>query len=257
MNIVHKSPFPKNSTARIVIIAVIIFCTAHFALLVGVTTPEKFYFDEVHYVPAARQMLEPVISTPLFNPMHPPLAKELMALSIRALGDAPLGWRYPSVLFGSLAIVAMYLCGLALFRAQQPAVASALLAFFNQMVFVQSRIAVLDIFTLGFGLFAIAAFMHGFRKQRPHIWFGLAGLAFGLSTACKWSGLFALAVCIVIVTVIRLMQSWRMLLADGNADDWYRPDLWLDFRYYHFAAFLVLIPGTAYLATFIPSYGLP
>jgi dolichyl-phosphate-mannose--protein O-mannosyl transferase len=257
VNIVHESPsVPKNPSARSAIIAVIIFFTAHFALLVGVTTPEKFYFDEVHYVPAARQMLEPLISTPLLNPMHPPLAKQLMALSIRTFGDVPLGWRYPGVLFGALAIVAMYLCGLALFAAQGPAVASALLAFFNQMVFVQSRIAMLDIFALAFGLFAIAAFMHGFRKQRPHIWFALAGLAFGLSIACKWSGLFGLAVCIVIVTAIRLMQSWRTLFADGNADDWYRPDLWPDFRYYHFAACFVLIPGTVYLATFIPLYGL-
>lgn len=207
VNIVHESPsVPKNSTARIAIIAVIIFFTAHLALLVGVTTPEKFYFDEVHYVPAARQMLEPVISTPLLNPMHPPLAKQLMALSIRTFGDVPLGWRYPGVLFGSLAIVAMYLCGLALFAAQGPAVASALLAFFNQMVFVQSRIAMLDIFELAFGLFAIAAFICGFRKHRPHLWFALAGFAFGLSIACKWSGLFALAICIVIVAVIRLMM---------------------------------------------------
>lgn len=56
--------------------------------------------------------------------MHPPLAEELMAVSIRVFGDVPLGWRYPSVLFGSLAIVAMYLCGLSLFTAQSPAVAS-------------------------------------------------------------------------------------------------------------------------------------
>src|SRR4030088_303362 len=206
VNIVHESPsVPKNSTARIVIIAVIIFCTAHFALLVGVTTPEKFYFDEVHYVPAARQMLEPVMPSPMLNPMlnpmHPPLAKQLIALSTRAFGDAPLGWRYAGVLFGSLAIVAMYLCGLALFASRGPAVATALLAFFNQMVFVQSRIAMLDIFALAFGLFAIAAFMHGYRKQRPHVWFALAGLGFGMSIACKWSGLFALAICIVIVAV--------------------------------------------------------
>jgi dolichyl-phosphate-mannose--protein O-mannosyl transferase len=117
-----------------------VLVVAHLALLVGVTTPEKFYFDEVHYVPAARQMLEPVLPSPLLNPMHPPLAKELMAVSIRVFGDVPLGWRYPSVLFGSLAIVAIYLCGLALFTAQGPPVASALIAFFNQMVFVQSRI---------------------------------------------------------------------------------------------------------------------
>ena len=179
VNLVRESPsVPCISTARTAVIAVVLFLAAHFALLVGVTTPEKFYFDEVHYVPAARQMLEPVMSSPMLNPMHPPLAKQLIALSIRAFGDEPLGWRYPGVVFGSLAIVAMYFCGLALFAAQGPAIASALLAFFNQMLFVQSRIAMLDIFSLAFTLFAIAAFLQGFRKTRPQPWFALAGIGF-------------------------------------------------------------------------------
>ena len=225
-------------------------------MLIGLTTPEKFYFDEVHYVPAARQMLEPVLPTPMLNPMHPPLAKELIALSIRAFGDEPLGWRYPAVLFGALSIVAMYLCGLALFAAQGPAIAAALLAFFNQMLFVQSRIAMLDIFALAFSLFAIAAFMQGFRQARPHLMFALSGLGFGLSAACKWSGLFALGVSIAIVAVIRLMQSWRTRFADGHALDWYRPDLWPDFKSYHFAACFVLVPAVVYLASFVPLYGL-
>jgi dolichyl-phosphate-mannose--protein O-mannosyl transferase len=43
-------------------------------------------FDEVHYVPAARQMLESGIADPVLNLMHPPLAKQLMALSIRTFG---------------------------------------------------------------------------------------------------------------------------------------------------------------------------
>jgi len=254
---VRESPSVSSiSAARNATIAIIVFVAAHFALLIGVTTPEKFYFDEVHYVPAARQMLEPVMPQPMLNPMHPPLAKQLIALSIRALGDEPLGWRYPAVLFGALSIVAMYLCGLALFAAQGPAIAAALLAFFNQMLFVQSRIAMLDIFALAFSLFAIAAFMQGFRQVRPHLMFALAGLNFGLSAACKWSGVFALAVSIVIVAVIRLMQSWRTRFADGHALDWYRPDLWPDFKSYHFAACFVLVPAVVYLASFVPLYGL-
>jgi dolichyl-phosphate-mannose-protein mannosyltransferase len=204
---------PNQSIARNAVVAIVLFLLAHLALLVGVTTPDKFYFDEVHYVPAARQMLEPVMPTPMLNPMHPPLAKQLIALSILTFGDVPLGWRYPAALFGALAIVAMYFCGLALFVAQGPAVASALLAFFNQMLFVQSRIAMLDIFALAFGLFGIAAFMHGFRQPRPQRWFAAAGLACGLSSACKWSGLFTLATCIVIVALIRLMQNWRTQFA--------------------------------------------
>jgi dolichyl-phosphate-mannose-protein mannosyltransferase len=254
---VRESPsVPDSSAARTAIIAVILFLAAHFALLTGVTTPEKFVFDEVHYVPAARQMLEPVMPSPMLNPMHPPLAKQLIALSIRTFGDGALGWRYPGVLFGALAVVAVYFCGLALFAAQGPAIASALLAFFNQMLFVQSRIAMLDIFALTFGLFGIAAFVHGFRQPRPHFWFALAGLAFGLAAACKWSGVFPFAACLVIVGVIRLMQSWRTQFADGNALDWYRPDLWPDFKSHHFAACFVLIPAVVYLATFIPLFGL-
>jgi dolichyl-phosphate-mannose-protein mannosyltransferase len=257
MKTVSESPsVPDLSIVRTLVFAAIIFVVAHFAMLIGITTPEKFYFDEVHYVPAARQMLEPVMPQPMLNPMHPPLAKQIIALSIHSFGDVPLGWRYPAVLFGALALVAVYLCGLALFAAQGPAIAASLLAFFNQMLFVQSRIAMLDIFALTFGLFATAAFLYGYRQRRPHLWFALAGLACGFSMGCKWSGLFVLAVCIVIVAAVRLMQSWRTRFADGNANDWYRPDFWPDFKAQHFALCFLLIPALAYLSTFVPLYGL-
>lgn len=245
---------PKVSQSAV--IAVAIFLVTHLALLIGLTTPEKFVFDEVHYVPAARQMLGTVASQPVLNPMHPPLAKELIAASIATFGDNALGWRYPATLFGALAIVAIYLCGLALFAAQGPAVAAALIAACNQMLYVQARIAMLDIFALGFGLFATAAFMHGFRRERPHALFALSGALFGLAAACKWSGLFPLGVCIVIVAVVRLMQGWRTLFADARPGDWYRPDLWPDFRAQHVALCFAALPAVTYLATFVPLYGL-
>ena len=257
MAIVRESPsVPNLSAARTALVATVLFLGAHLALLIGVTNPDKFYFDEVHYVPAARQMLEPVMPSPMLNPMHPPLAKQMIALSIEAFGDNPFGWRYPATLFGALALVAVYFCGLALFAAQGPAIAGALIAFFNQMLFVQSRIAMLDIFALAFGLFGIAAFMQGYRQSRPHRWFALAGLAFGLSAACKWSGLFPLAACIAIVAAIRLLQGWRAQFSDGDSADWYRPDQWPDFHAGHFIACFVLIPSVVYLASFVPIYGL-
>ncbi|MEN3349676.1 MAG: dolichyl-phosphate-mannose-protein mannosyltransferase, partial [Bradyrhizobium sp.] len=246
----------QRPAARTAIIAVIIFVVAHIVLLIGIAVPDKLYFDEVHYVPAARQMLLPVLREPMLNPMHPPLAKEIIALSIKLLGDNPFGWRYPAALFGALALVGVYLGALALFAAQGRAIAATLIAVFNQMLFVQSRIAMLDIFALAFGLFAIAAFLHGFRQQRPQLAFALAGLASGLSAACKWSGLFVLATCIVIVAVISLMQRWRTRFADANAEDWFRPDLWPEFRFRHFIACFVLIPAVVYLATFVPLHGL-
>ena len=253
--VVESPSVPSVSPAHTSLIAVILFLASHFAMLVGVTSPEKFYFDEVHYVPAARQMLGQVAREPMLNPMHPPLAKQMIALSINTFGDNPLGWRYPGTLFGALAIVAVYLGGLALFAAQGPAIAASLIALCNQMLFVQSRIAMLDISALAFSLFAVTTFIHGFRKKRPHLAFALAGASSGLSIACKWSGLFMLATCIVIVAAVRLMQGWRTQFADAKADDWYRPDLWPAFRHYHFAICFVLLPALVYLATFVPLYG--
>lgn len=250
---IELSAVPKLS--RSAVIAVAIFLISHLALLIGLTTPEKFVFDEVHYVPAARQMLAPPMSQPLLNPMHPPLVKELIAASIAAFGDNAFGWRYPATLFGALAVVAIYLCGLALFAAQGPAIAAALIAAFNQMLYVQARIAMLDIFALGLSLLAIAAFMHGFGRERPHALLALAGALFGFAAACKWSGLFPLGICIVIVAVIRLMQSWRTLFADARPDDWYRPDLWPDFRLHHAALCFAALPALTYLAAFVPLYG--
>ncbi len=244
-----------GSIGRICLVSVIVFLVAHAALLIGITTPEKFVFDELHYVPAARQMLEPVMPKPLLNPMHPPLAKQIIALSMRAFGDNPLGWRYPGTLFGALAIAAVYLCALALFRREEPAIAAALIACFNQMLFVLARTAMLDVFALTFSLFGIAAFLFGFRQGRPHLAFALSGFAFGLSAACKWSGMFPLATCIVIIAMIRLLQGWRTQFADARASDWYDPQLWSDFRARHFAVCFLLLPLAAYLPSFVALHG--
>jgi dolichyl-phosphate-mannose-protein mannosyltransferase len=252
VTILHRTFPAREIRARATtLICLVIFLVAHAVLLIGITTPDKFVFDEVHYVPAARQMLEPVMPEPILNPMHPPLAKQLIALSIHVFGDNPKGWRYPGTLFGALAIVAIYLCGLAVFARQSAAVAAALIAFFNQMLFVMARTAMLDIFALTFGLFGIAAFLFGFRRANPFRLFALAGLAFGFAAACKWSGLFPLATCLVIVVAIRLMQGWRMQFADPRESDWYRPELWPDLKAYHVVISFVLLPLLAYLPSFI------
>src|SRR5262249_48290745 len=149
----------------------------------------------------------------------------------------------------------VYPCGLALFRRDEPAVAAALIACFNQMLFVLARTAMLDIFALTFSLFGIAAFLFGFRGERPHRAFALSGLAFGFSAACKWSGLFPLATCMIIIGAIRLLQGWRTQFADARESDWYHPELWPDFRAGHFALCFILMPLVAYLSSFVLLYG--
>jgi dolichyl-phosphate-mannose-protein mannosyltransferase len=85
--------------------------------------------------------------------------------------------------------------------------------------------------------------------------FALAGALFGLAATCKWSGLFPLGICIVMVAVIRLMQGWRTLFADAKPSDWYRPDLWPDLRAQHVALCFAVLPALTYLAAFVPLYG--
>jgi dolichyl-phosphate-mannose--protein O-mannosyl transferase len=124
------------------------------------------------------------------------------------------------------------------------------------MVFVQSRIAMLDIYALAFDLFGVAAFIWGFRKQKPELAFALAGLAFGLAGACKWSGFFPLGVAIAIVAVTRLLQAWRTQFADAGADDWYKPDQWPAFRAYHVLLCFVVVPVLAYFIACVPVTGI-
>ncbi|WP_052523460.1 phospholipid carrier-dependent glycosyltransferase, partial [Bradyrhizobium sp. STM 3809] len=244
------------SARRSLLTVLLIFFVAHVALMVGLAAPPKFVFDEVHYVPAARQMLGLAPASPQLNPMHPPLAKELIALSIRTFGDNAFAWRYPSTVLGGLAIAAIYLCGLALFAARGPAIAVALLAFFNQMLFVQARIAMLDIGALAFSLLAIAAFLFAYRQSRPQLLLALAGAMFGLAVACKWSGLFPLLTALLIVGLIKLLQHWQTSFGDAEPTDWYQPEQWPDLRWWHVGLCLGLVPALAYLATFIPLHGL-
>ena len=237
------------------LIALFIFIAAHAALLVRVSTPEKFVFDEVHYVPAARQILLPASREPTLNPMYPPLGKQLIALSIRTFGDNAFGWRYASTVFGALAVAAIYLCGLALFAAQGPAIAAAAIALLNQMLFVQARVAMLDVFVLGFSLLAIAAFMHGFWRPRPQLLFAIAGVCFGLATACKWSGVFPWATALGVVGIIRVLQHWQTSFGDAQEEDWYSPELWPDLLLWQIIVCLGVIPVLCYFATFVPIHG--
>jgi general L-amino acid transport system permease protein len=117
--------------------------------LVRLTVVTKPYFDEIHYLPAARAVL--VLSQPL-NPEHPPLGKEILALGIALFGDGPLGWRIMPALFGTLglfaAMRALWFASLSRFAT----IACGVLLATAFPLFVQSRIAMLDIFMASFML---------------------------------------------------------------------------------------------------------
>jgi dolichyl-phosphate-mannose--protein O-mannosyl transferase len=233
-----------------------IFLLGYLAFLAGIDTPNFPYFDETHYVPAARQLLQTHFAVPTLNLEHPPLAKELMALSIWLFGDNPFGWRTMSALFGALALTGIYLCGRALFSDQRTALWATAIAALNQMLLVQARIAMLDIFALAFVLWGLAAFMMSFRSEaRTRALLYAAGLCFGLAAACKWSGVFAWGICIAIVAVVLVLQRWRTQFEDARSTDWYRPNLWSEMRGRDWLMCLGVVPLAAYAATWLPVYG--
>ena len=168
----------------------IVWCWAiaagFFALtLHRLAIPSKEYFDEIHYLPAARNLLA---LSELKNPEHPPLGKELIALAIRIAGDTPFGWRIGSVIAGAVALfAAMRATWWATLSRPTTLIAGLLLAS-NFLLYVIARIAMLDAYMLAFAMIALCFCARAVRKpETGRRDLALAGVALGLSLASKWS----------------------------------------------------------------------
>ena len=123
--------------------------------------------------------------------VHPPVAKLLMAVGIRIFGYNAWGWRVAPALFGSLSVLVMYMIGRRLWRSRWLAAAGALLLGVEGLQFVQSRLAMLDIFLSFFILLGIWLLLED-RARAPGRkglrWWRLAsGVAFGLAVSSKWA----------------------------------------------------------------------
>lgn len=154
---------------------------------VRLTIPSAPFFDEVHYLPAARAFLS---GEGVTNIEHPPLAKLLMAGGIAVFGDNPLGWRLPSLFFGTLALLAA--CR-AMWFASQTRAASVLTGVFvgtNFLLFVHARIAMLDVFMVAFTMLALWMCAGAVRQHETARWrLAVAGLALGAAMASKWGAI--------------------------------------------------------------------
>ncbi|HVM12851.1 MAG TPA: phospholipid carrier-dependent glycosyltransferase [Egibacteraceae bacterium] len=184
--------------------------------------PPRIYFDEVYYVTDARSLLE--LGTERGFSVHPPLGKWIIAGGIATFGDHPFGWRATVAVAGTLTVLATYLAGLRLFRRRGVAALAAVLLAVDGLAFTMSRIAMLDAFlalfvVVGFwllvvdrdGQWAAAPHVedgpHGRlpRVRHPYRW--LAGLAFGLALATKWSAVLAIGAAGLLVIGSEL--AWR------------------------------------------------
>jgi len=160
-----------------------------FAVLASIrlTVPTAPFFDEVHYLPAARAILD---GGPYINREHPLLGKELIALGIWLFGDGPAGWRTMPLLAGTLAVGASMR---ALWHAsldRYATIAFGVLLATGFHLFIQSRIAMLDIFMAAFLALAAWQFAAACREPETGRWrLAACGIATGCALGAKWNAI--------------------------------------------------------------------
>jgi dolichyl-phosphate-mannose-protein mannosyltransferase len=171
-------------------------------ILAGIGRPAKMHYDENLFVPEAKIFL---LGAPDPNPVilnhflaKPPLGKMILAISMKAAGDNPFGWRVAAALCGALTLVAVYLWTLLLLRDSRLAFFAAGLTLFNNFLFVMSRVGMMDAFMMVFMMWSLVAYTAAIALDlgvgRRRFLFICSGVLIGLAGACKWNAIDTLAV---------------------------------------------------------------
>jgi dolichyl-phosphate-mannose--protein O-mannosyl transferase len=208
--------------------------------------PSQIYFDEIHYVTAARHLLE----LTRFNPEHPLFAKEIIAASIALLGDRPVVWRLPSLVFGTLGLFAY---GRALWWASGrrfATIAGMVLLATGFAWFIQSRIAMLDMVMAGLGMVALWQFAAAVHEPPGRARWRLAatGLCLGLALGAKWTIAPVAMLPGLTFLVLRAWDHKRRLLTRSDS----RPVK--DIALWEAGLWLGLLPLAVYWLTFLPGF---
>ncbi|MDJ0978120.1 MAG: phospholipid carrier-dependent glycosyltransferase [Erythrobacter sp.] len=235
-----------------------VWCLAIPALFGALATirlaiPSTPLFDEVHYLPAARELLK--IGEPsgaqYLNREHPLLGKQLIALGIYTLGDTALGWRIAPLIAGVIALGASMR---ALWHASGERYATivfgALLAT-GFPLFVHARIAMLDIFMAAFLALAAWQFAAACREPETGRWrLALTGLALGAAMGAKWNAVPLAMVPGLTFFAARLSAGRRRLILSRRGVP--VPGVSLAEAF----VWLGLVPLAVYALTFAPGYWL-
>lgn len=208
--------------------------------------PTAPYFDEVHYLPAARDLLE--LST-FSNREHPLFGKEMIALGIAIFGDNPWGWRIMPSLAGALALFAVMRAVWFGTLSRYATLVAGVLVSTGFHLFVHSRIAMLDVFAIS--ALAVAFWQCAAAAREPETgrWrLASAGVALGLAMASKWSVLIVAMVPGLAFLVLRWFAGRRRLLLSRRGMP--VPGMTLIEAF----VWLGVLPLAVYAATFWPGY---
>jgi dolichyl-phosphate-mannose--protein O-mannosyl transferase len=217
-------------------------------ILIRLGTPTKPYFDEIHYLPAARGLLS---GKEWLNKEHPMLGKEALALAMTLFGDNPFGWRILSALSGAATLFA---CMRALWFAscsRFATLAYGVLLATGFSLFVSSRIAMLDPYMLVFAALAYWQLAAACREpEHGRVRLAIAGVCLGLSMGAKWNVLPLAILPGLAFLCLRLRSAgWRGLMGHRGAPV---PGI----RLAEAALWLGLLPLLVYWLTYLPGYWL-
>lgn len=188
------------------LVALLLGLAAQLLFTVHIDRPSRIMFDETHYVAASKTMLE---MTHPVNKEHPLLGKEMIAGGILVFGDNPYGWRLMSSFAGTATVIAGFAFLFLLTGAMRPAIVGALLMMLNQLLFIQARIGMLDIFLGAFLLWALVLMlwaMRGTPRQVLWRWIGASALL-GLAVAVKWAAIPYVALAGLAFVVLRMARG--------------------------------------------------
>lgn len=236
-------------------LALCLALTGLFALLAGwrLAIPSVEVFDEVHYLPAARELLGLWNEGhgEYLNREHPLLGKELIALGMALLGDTPLGWRIMPLLFGTLAFFASLRAMWHASADRFATLAFGILLATGFHLLIQSRIAMLDIFMAAFLSVAAWQFAGACAEPEKGRWrLALTGVALGHSMGAKWNAIPLAMLPGLAFLVARARAGRRRLFLSRRGAP--VPGVTLVEAF----VWLGIVPLLAYAATFLPGYWL-
>jgi len=163
-------------------------------------------FDEAYYVNAARVIVgihppqgdhysaSPLGTDP--NAEHPQGAKLIVAAAIELFGDGPFAWRLPSLIFGSLALLGMFVLVRSAGGGRWSALGAATLLATDNLLLVHGRIFTLDIYVVTMMIWGVAFYL----QDRPV----LAGAVLAVGFCFKFVGPYALGT----LGLLELARIW-------------------------------------------------
>lgn len=262
-------PAARNWVRLDTIILVVAMLCAGVVYFVRLGQPAQYIWDEVYHAYTASVLVtgnpdpyNPFAKVPeedkknrgavTYEWTHPAFAKLPMQLGILLFGDNPFGWRFMSAVFGVLGVGIMYVLARNMFD-QVSAVLATSLLILDGLWFVESRLAMNDIFLLCFLLLAYLAFYaylsRPVEKRWRYLW--LTGLSLGFAVATKWSGLYSLGLMGAIAAGREAWIGGRRLRAEPQ-----RALLMLLGAAATLAGAFLLLPAAIYVAAYVQFFAM-